>query len=584
MRRLIAHRSQILDVVAILTVAVAVRLMLYDLVLVRADLGYWLLNGQYIVEGQQPFLDFLGRSPVFLYAYASVISLFGESVAVFRWFVASCWLTTGLICYVLARGIRGHTAGLVALGLATLSPFMIAFTFYSTSAALAVPLVVVGVVAMVGWDDWRGAAIMGLCIGVATLSRQSLMLAGPALVSWLSLSALAGDRNWRAALARSLTAGLAAFGIIVAGYAAIAGGDPATTRKLLLVDFVSVFVTTGAGGVPLLSAADAVASGEALAAAEPDPFSSLLASRSLLAVVATTIGASPLLLGLVPSVRGAARARLDGRNRLLLLTAVVSLIGLAGVKALLGGLPYRALWAGALLAVVGLLVSETDAPEAVRAHPATTLCISIWAWVTVGYLVRPNLLATYYALDAVPFLAAPAGTAVVRWWEEIDTHRAAALFAVGLVLLSAVPLSPFAGALSVGESDNHGRVAFFTADRVERLGADIDRRADGETVVLTSQPNYVATAEARAFQQNTRALYLRHVFGEGGPMAAWDRAAIEAMREGRIDFVVWDEANRQLLPANTTVRATFRRCYEPVRTDSGLYRSLNSTLYRHQGC
>lgn len=567
----------------VLVAGVLLRWLLYHSIAIRGDLGYWLLDGQYIVSGQTPFVDFIGRSPAFLYAYAGAIQAFGESLAVFRWFVAVLWLAVGVALYALAREAGGHRAGLITLAAATLTPIPVAYTFFSSSQSLGVFAVAVGLWVIVRWRSVSAYAFAGALVGVAFLSRRTMVLALPAVASWLALAAMRGGIDWRLAARRALAHGGGFAAALSVAYLAIAGGSPDTAIDLFIVHFVNLFVTTGAGGVPLLSMSDAVMNGEMVSGTAWTPIRSLLDYRSQLALVATLIGGSTLLLGLADYLRAASDYWLREYDRVLILTMGVVVAGLAGAQAVVGDLWYRVIWLQALIiAVVALRQRDRLAVETLL-HPALALPVICFAWILLGYLVRPNLLAAYYAMDYMLFLAVPAGVAAVRWWPSLDLRwRAIATTSLVVVLLvSATPLAPLTPTVSVNSDGRHERISFFTAGNVHEMNADLEAR--GADVVLTSQPNHVALNDVRAFESNTRALYLRKVFGDSGPQRDYYGRLIAAMRAGEVGYVVHDVANMQLLEANATAQRTFESCYSPVDAD-GLYRSLNTTLYRHDGC
>lgn len=575
-------RSPAAHVVAVLTLGIVIRLLLYDHIAVRGDLGYWLLDGEYIIEGMRPFFDFIGRSPLFLYSYAAVRAVFGPTIAVFRWFVAILWLLSGVALYLLARAGVSHRAALVGMGLFVLSPFALAFGFYSSSQSLAVLLGAAALATLVYRDGLDGYWIAGALVALAFLSRRSFVLLGPAIVVWTAFRWRDGKVAFRRAVGCVVAFSLAFIIILFTFYLQLARGDIGATWDLFLIHFVNLFVSTGSGGVPLLSMADAVAHGNTATVNSAPPLLPLLDSRSRTAMMATLIGTLPLITPLGTYLRHASQSYLRDIDRQLIATAGVTLAAYAAYVSLSAGYLHRALWVALAVGLIALLWRTDGLPADVLYRPAITLSVMAWLWITIGYAIRPNLMAAYYAMDAIPFLIPLIGAAFVAWWDGLDTSGRGALVAVVAVLflLSAIPLSPMTPAKLNSES-RHDRVSFFTPERVQQFGADLDAR--GAEVVLTSQPNYVAVAEARAFERNTRALYIRKVFGNRGPMLDYYGRLIPAMQSGEVGYVVWDEANKQLLTANASALRTFKQCYDPVDTD-GMYRSLNATLYKHSGC
>lgn len=574
--RLPALRREHIDIGAVLVAAIALRLLLYQDIAVRGDLGYWILDGQYIVEGMRPFFDFVGRSPLYLYGYAAARAAFGPDIWVFRWFTATWWLLAGVGLYGIARQIHSHRAGLVALALTTLTPFTLAFTFYSSSQSLGVALGAAAILVLLRSERWPAYAATGALLALAFLSRRSAVLLGPAVVAWAVVRWRAGDHDWRRLLARVVAVTAAYLLTLVAFYAALAQGDISDTVDLFLIHFVNLFVSTGSGGVPLLSMADQVAQGETARVSNSPPLAPMLDARSRMAMLSTLVGGLPLLAGVGMYLRQASRRWLRPTDRQLILTALGVTGAMAAWASATAGYVHRALFPPTAAALVYVAARAAPVDDRVRRHRGVVLCALAWAFVSVGYFIRPNLLAAYYAMDALPYLGVVSAVAYVEWWDGLDLQwrRGLAVVLAVALLVSAGPLSP----LMIGGAQTHERVAYFTADRVDALGTDIDSRID-DGVVLTSQPNYVATADAHAFERNTRALYLAHVFGDSGPMRDYYGRLIDGMESGHIELVVMGVANRQLLSYNQTAYDTFNATYCEAPGQS-LYTSLNATLYQ----
>jgi hypothetical protein len=581
---MLMNRRQVAHVAIILAVATAVRAVLYPHIAIRGDLGYWMLDSRWITAGMRPFVDFIGRSPLFLYGYAGVIEVAGASLASFRWFVASLWLGVGVVAYATARSASGHRAGMVALVAATLTPFPIAFTFFSSSQSLGVLAVSVGLWLLVAAESPRRYAIMGGLVGLAFLSRRSLVLALPALASWLAIAGVRG-RPWRRVVASAVATGVGFAGVLGAGYLALAAGDVGTAWDLFIIHFINLFVSTGSGGVPLLEMADAVAQGETATSSSGNPLLSLLDYRSQLALVATAIAGAVLLLPVWDWLRAASERYLRPLDRTLFHTMVAALAALTAAQAALGGLWYRLVWLAALATIVTALWHRRRLPTEELLTPAVTLPVLLFAWIGVGYAIRPNLLAAYYALDAILFLAVPLGIAAVHWWPTISSRRRGVLaIAVAVILVvGGTPLAPLTPEVSVNADGRHDRVPFFTTENVREVNADVERLAGPDGVVLTSQPNYVALNDATVFEQNSRAVYLRHLFGDTGPQRAYYGRLNDALRAGTIDLVVQEKYNRWLVETNATVNQTLHECYGPVEAGP-LYEAHNTTLMTYDGC
>lgn len=577
--------AQYAQIVGLLILAVALRFLLYDHIAIRGDLGYWMLDGKWVADGDRPYFDFIGRSPLFLYLYAGAIELFGESIAVYRWFVASLWFLAALVFTGMTRLVTSHRASLITLAAATLTPFPLAFGFYSSSQSLAVLLSALALAVLVARRVWWGYGVAGALVGLAFLSRRALVLAGPAIATWLVLEWRRGRMGLSALVFRGAFMGLTFLASITTGYLLLAWPDVGATADLFIIHFVNLFVSSGSGGVPLLSMAGEVASGDTASSVGGAPLQSLFDNRTQQAIMATTLGGAVLLVALVDYARTASTEWLRSLDRTMWYTMGAVLAALAAVTAALSGFWYRVLWVAAIVALVWALHARDRLPTARLLAPEVALPTLMFAWVQLGYFVRPNLYATYYGMDSLLFLSVPLGIMADRWVRSLSRHRiAVATVAVTvLVVAGGIPMAPLLPGLSTTADGQHDRVPWYTPDKVKRLNADLEERAGAGATVLTNQPNYVAVNDVRLFEQNSRAVYLRHLFGDTGPQRRYYGRLIDAMRSGEISYVVHDRFNKVMLETNSTANATLYDCYEAVDAD-GLYQSMNTTLYRYDGC
>jgi hypothetical protein len=567
------------EIAGVILVAIAVRALLYPHIVIRADLGYWLLDAQYVLQGQRPFVDFLGRSPVFHYVYAAVAAVVGVSVASFRWFLVACWLLAGLGIYDLARQVRGHRAGLLAFALMALSPFTIAYGFYASSQAVGVVFGIASVVVAVRRPTVRGYAIAGLCLGIGFMARQSIVLVGAGLWTWLVWDWWQ-TREHRAAAARGASAFLGGL-VAVAGIClAVALGDVEVAWRIFAIDVLALVWSAGGGGVPLLDLADEAITGQ-VAQSGAGLLRSALTDLSLVALWAAIVGGSPFALGYLPYLRAAGHRWLRPLDRRLIATVAIVAAAIGLAKAFFGGYVLRYVWVGgAGLVAVGLW-GRTRLLTATLARPAVAIPVAASVWIGLGYIIRPNLIATYYWMDAWPFAAPMAGVTLAAWLDDLSAPDWQTLI-VGVLVLGLASTSALAPLAPLTSAEQTKRVEVLQTQDIEAIQEDMNARVGSDTI-LASQPIYPAVSDAQLWRENSRALYLAHAFRGGGPMHGYYAGLTAAMESGTIEWVVHEEANRQLLSYNATARATFKRCYEPVDA-GGTYRSLNHTLYKHAGC
>jgi len=131
------RRREAAQLAGVLLIGLVLRAVLVDWVGIWVDHGFYAYDSRLILEGKRPFVDFLGRSPLWLYLYAAVRSVVGYSPTALRAFVMAGWLITALPVYGLAREIGDHTAALVTVGVFWLLPFGVIYGMWANTMSVA---------------------------------------------------------------------------------------------------------------------------------------------------------------------------------------------------------------------------------------------------------------------------------------------------------------------------------------------------------------------------------------------------------------------------------------------------------------
>jgi arylsulfatase A-like enzyme/4-amino-4-deoxy-L-arabinose transferase-like glycosyltransferase len=167
-----------------------------------------------LLPAQMPQYPGALQPPGYTAFVASVLALSGRSLTAVRFAQVLLSTLTIALVYQLALAWFDRRSAIGAAWLAALQPELIAFSHLFWSETLYVFLLVAGVLLLsrASTPPGRGAAALaGLALGLAALTRSALVLFLPVLVAWL---AFVYRPSWRSALARGALALAVAFAVI----------------------------------------------------------------------------------------------------------------------------------------------------------------------------------------------------------------------------------------------------------------------------------------------------------------------------------------------------------------------------------
>ena len=154
------------------------------------------------------------QPPGYTVFVASVMALSGRSLTAVRFAQVVLSTLSVWLVYQLGTCWFGPRSGLAAAWLCALHPELIAFSHYFWSETLYVFLLLASVTLLARGSEPPGraaAALAGVALGLAALTRSSLVYFLPALIAWLPL---VHRTRWRTALARGALAALVALALI----------------------------------------------------------------------------------------------------------------------------------------------------------------------------------------------------------------------------------------------------------------------------------------------------------------------------------------------------------------------------------
>lgn len=579
------RESQAAHVAAVIGVAVVLRALLFTTVGMWGDFGFYAYNADLVLEGQRPFIDFLGRSPLFIYSFAAVHAVTGEMVVTLRAFIVVGWLLTAAPVYLLAREIDGHWTGIAALAIFLLTPFSLVYGFWANTQALAALLSTWGVYALVRRDDVTGHAIFGLFLGLAFLSRRSVITFAAGLVVFSGYLVYKSDNRASTVLQkrapRLVIAGVAFFLPLVAGYVLLAGGDISVATQLFHTHFTNLFLSFGRGGWPELGVTVPPVTQE-LESGRIPVFNDLCqrCGEWTARTFAKTLVLTTPIAGLgIAYMRDWTERYFDRRN-------AEYLAGIIGVLALYAVV--MSLWAGFYLrvGVIVALVLFTVAIYRVEAldterlyNRDMILLLCLLGGLAAGYLYRNRVLHAYYFMDFMPLVAIVAGVLAVGLCERFDPS----LRAVVAVALTIAVVSSGAAAFPLVNVVTGNDAGWFTVNSTQAYGDDLDDRTQPGDVVFAANPTYVADSHARLPDDNARLHYEAVTFkGKSwGPHIGLFKRLTAGFHSGAYRYAVMDTTAVKMLRWNASAADEFETHYCRVPVD-GLYRQTHAVLTRWQ--
>lgn len=403
----------------LLLAAIGIRYILFPLVGIWGDAGFYYYDAKLINQGLVPYVDFIGRSPLFNYGFASVASVFGNTMSTLRTFIVVGWLLTGFPVYYIAREIHSHHAGLVAFALAELSPFVVVYGYWANTQAWAVLPAMCGLALIVWRENWRTYTLSGVLFGLAFLSRRSMITVMAGLAVWMGVDWLRGNTTLRANWWRGV-AYLAGFTTTLAlAYVTLASGDVALAAKFAEVHGYGLFASSGRGGFPLIMDESPPPRDFRVDKGYIPIFNDLCqrcGSWTARTFAKTALVATPLIAPLFAYFRDWTNRWFSERQWEYTSGILLILAAYGAVTAIQAGFYLRAVTALAYLLVVYALYQYK--PVGVLYDRTMLLPFLASVLLAVGYLYRKRVIHTYYWMDFAPFVAILSGVILVEVWHE----------------------------------------------------------------------------------------------------------------------------------------------------------------------
>jgi hypothetical protein len=424
------NKRQVAHLAALLAAAIIARYILYPYVGVWGDAGLYYYDAWLINQGLDPYIDFAGRSPLFNYAYAMVAAQFGNTIGTLRAFIGFWWILAGVPTYFIGRRIHSHLAGLVSFSLLELTPFMLVYGFWANTQSMAAFFGITAIAVIIYREGLKEFAIAGSLLGLAFLSRRSLVVVLFAI--WLYAVYLQYRskqtgllQNVSIPLYRSGVSGAAFLFTIFGWYLVHASFDITTAIKLFHTHFTNLFISYGRGGFPLINVDYApqvkrqIETGSIPIFHDVCKMCGTWTARTFAKTMIVTV---PLIGPLFVYWRDWVNRWFSQRQFQYSHGILLALTLYAITTALLAGY-YTRVGAVVSLAAFAFVVFDSKAVSSDWLYNKhSVLLMLVLLGLTGGYLYRNRIIHTYYFADFVPFLSALVGMLYVEIWEGL-THE-----------------------------------------------------------------------------------------------------------------------------------------------------------------
>jgi len=413
------RRRELTHLSALFAVVLMVRYLLFSYVGIWGDLGFYTYDAQLINQGQAPFVDFIGRSPLFNYAFAAVVrSLPDDRVLLLRTFIGAWWVLAGVPAYLIGRKIHSHAAGLSSVVVLELSPFMLVYGNWANTQSLAALLAISGIAVIVYRDDWVGYAAVGLCVGTAFLSRRSVITIFGAVGLYIWYLAY-HERDVRRLSGRS-TAAVAGFLLpLSAGYLLMADFDIGLAAAFAETHAWGLISSSGRGGFPLITEASPPPVTRTIDRGRIPVFNDLCqlcgawTARTFAKTMLVTV---PMIGPLLFYFRDISDRYFTTAHYQYTFGILLTLIAYGAYQALAAGYYLRVGAIVSLVAFSAVAYWSDGIDRAVLYDEHMSLLVLVLCGLTAGYLFRNRLLHTYYFSDFMPYLSVLAGVLYVEAW------------------------------------------------------------------------------------------------------------------------------------------------------------------------
>lgn len=579
------YRTELRDVTALLLVGLVARMLLFYDVAVNGDTGLYLYDAKQILWGRQLLVEYPSRSPVMEYLLASAVSLGDSPLVAARSLMAVIGLVVGVAVYLLGKELHSHQAGLWALGLYLLVPFQLVWGLWVKTEPVSALVLVTSFVLAVRYIDaepipiWV-AGLLGMLFGVAFLIRRVAIVHIGAFSLFVLWYRYREHEVWQSTLRTAALTLASTIGTLAVAYFLLAYGDPGLAWQIAEHHAIALFASDGQGSLGWVGLGEAQPRTAQTNIGALSLICQKCGKNTVLVFQQTIFVTLPVVLILLVALRSWLEQQKTFLSRTALPTALIALSGLAAAQLLV-----RTSWVSALGVIsFGAAVAVVWRTERVDWdefwQPKYGLLVAVLLALTAGYLYRDRILYTTYFQDFFPYVTVLAGILAVEWRRANQSLLSRRDVVTGLVLLLAVS-GGVAGYHAVPyqpdgvDADSH----WFTIEKAQAYGEDIEERTAPGERVFSAQPLYVIESDRQLAANLSRKYYAFDGWPDDPKTDQTATALNASLRSGDVALAIVDfEAELVLNDSRVANALAANYC----RQDAPLYAETNGSLYRHQ--
>jgi len=170
---------------AVFLVSLFIRLWLVDKRWINADEGAHLMDAVLVLDGKIPQVDFDARQPLYVYASAGFLKIFGTNYVTGRLFPLACSMLIGIVIFLLARMLFDTKVALLSSAIYWMLPLEVSQSVIVKTEPLSILFTCLSLYAAVRFSrDEQGVWLMiaGILAGMGYYVRESSLII-PLLVS-----------------------------------------------------------------------------------------------------------------------------------------------------------------------------------------------------------------------------------------------------------------------------------------------------------------------------------------------------------------------------------------------------------------
>lgn len=582
------NRRQLTHLAILIAAGTLARALLFNYVGIWGDYGFYQYDARLILAGQHPFIDFLGRSPLFIYLYAATAYVFGHTIELARIFISFWWLLTALPVYGITKTATSHNHGLAAVAVFLLSPFALAYGMWANTQSVAAFFAATAIYTLTQRKHPAGYALAGLLLGLAYLSRRSVIVILFAVILYTTYSHLRYgtrplDRQLRTITTRLLPLAAGFILALAAVYGLMASFNPTKAYALFEVHTMNLFLSYGRGGYPLITTSAPIVTNDIGSGRIPifNDLCQMCGSWTARTFAKTLTISVPVVAILWYYIRDLTDHYFLQRDLQYMYGILAALAAYALIVTVYAGHYSR----GGVIISLTLLMALTYRTQAVDRsilyNKHLQLVLIILLGLTAGYLYRNRILHSYYFMDFWPYISILAGILFVHAIRHADRRHVRIMLAAG-VIIGTISAGFAAHPITVVLLEDN-RDGWFTMSNLHDYQDDINSRTEPGDVVFTASPSYVANTHARAPLDRPRLHMVAVRYKDHGPALPQYAHLIEGMRNGTIKYVVFTRTTRQMLRWNESAQDAYRANYCRVESADDLYQQSNAYLYKYSG-